>query len=163
MLTKVSTIGSADGSIIAAIITAHIARIANTLSSVQRGDAGIVSCANGWPMSTTIQARNAQAARLSAASAIDHAGSRAISASAPGAGRLAESRSGGVINRPLPVLQPPVDRHSIDEPGAEPALSTEHRDGQLAGCRRIHGDMQLHAAVSVHHHEHDGTPDRRGL
>ncbi len=56
-----STIGSAAGSIIAAIITAHIAPIASTFGALQPGVPGIVSCTSGWPMSKAIQPSTAQA------------------------------------------------------------------------------------------------------
>jgi hypothetical protein len=60
MRATVRTIGQAEGSIIAAIITAHMANTASTLAGVQRGEAGMVSCASGCAMSSASQASAAQ-------------------------------------------------------------------------------------------------------
>ena len=67
--TKASTIGSADGSIIAAIITAHMHHTASRLSQRQADDIGIVNLANGWSMSKVIQASEPHPTRLSTSGA----------------------------------------------------------------------------------------------
>jgi len=64
--SKMTSIGNADGNIMAAIITAHMHPTATALAVLQADDAGIVSCASGWPMSSASQASNAHAITLSA-------------------------------------------------------------------------------------------------
>ena len=66
--TKARAIGSADGSIIAAIITAHMHQMASTLAALQWAEAGIVSRATGWLMSNAIHASKAQPTALMASS-----------------------------------------------------------------------------------------------
>ena len=51
----IKIIGSADGNIIAIIITTHIANTASKLLADQAGDIGIVSIANGWQLSVINQ------------------------------------------------------------------------------------------------------------
>ena len=53
-------IGSADGSIIAAIIIAHMRKTAIKLLVLQAGDMGIVIIAIGWHISITSHANIAQ-------------------------------------------------------------------------------------------------------
>lgn len=53
-------IGSADGSIIAAIIIAHMRKTAIKLFVLQAGDMGIVIIAIGWHISITSHANIAQ-------------------------------------------------------------------------------------------------------
>ena len=52
--------GNADGSIIAIIITTHIAKTAIKLPTVQTGDIGIVNIAIGWQLSVINQNKTSQ-------------------------------------------------------------------------------------------------------
>ena len=52
--------GNADGSIIAIIITTHMAKTAIKLPIVQTGDIGIVNIAIGWQLSVINQNKTSQ-------------------------------------------------------------------------------------------------------
>jgi len=101
MLKKVSTIGSADGNIIAAIITAHIVKIAEVFGIVHRDESGIVSCATGWLMSTTSHARKAQAINVAAPIPIAHICHCEISATKPCGDLPATSGPSDLIVSPI--------------------------------------------------------------
>ncbi|WP_349282500.1 hypothetical protein ABLV49_23290 (plasmid) [Polaromonas hydrogenivorans] len=84
---------SAEGSIIAAIMSDHMVQIASMLATLQFEESGIVSWAKGCSMSTAIQARTAQPMTLTARMPIVSMGWRATREPMPGGGLSAEARS----------------------------------------------------------------------
>ena len=109
--------GSAEDSIIAAIMSDHMVQIASMLATLQFEKSGIVSWAKGCSMSTAIQAMSTQPMTLTAKMPIVTMGCRATREPMPGGGLSAEARSCCCID-PLPSC---VD-------GQEAALHTlKHR------------------------------------
>ena len=148
MSTKVRTIGIAEGSIIAAIMTAHMDQMASTLDTVQLDEAGIVSCAKGWPMSTAIQARNAQANNATARIPIAQLG-RAMRATVPGAFRESFTCATETLMRARPG-QPSSDRrdsisNSLNDPRLGRPVNRKRPSRRLRRRRRVRAalDAQL--------------------
>src|SRR5262245_33957425 len=129
MSTKASAIGSAEGSIIAAIITAHMPQMASALAALQCADAGIVSCATGWFMSNAIHARATQPTALVASSHSADLGCRTIRAQAPCAAPSAKRVWVGTVETPF------ARRHAIGlQFNAARARGVAPRDRLQAPC-----------------------------